>query len=128
MRPTAAIRLLPALPRPALPRPALPRLALPKTRNGWLAFGAFADDSENRNDLGPQALRRACAHHGVDFAIERVWVIGDTPHDIVCGQAFGARTLAVATGVAKLAELKKHDADWTVENLTQISAREICSR
>jgi hypothetical protein len=42
VRPTAAIRLLPALPRPALPRLALPRPALPKTRNGWLAFGAFA--------------------------------------------------------------------------------------
>lgn len=64
----------------------------------YFAFGAFADDSENRNDLGPHALRRARAHHGTDFAIGRVWVIGDTPHDVVCGQAFGARTLAVATG------------------------------
>jgi phosphoglycolate phosphatase-like HAD superfamily hydrolase len=64
----------------------------------YFPFGAFADDSENRNDLGPHALRRARAHHGIDFAIDRVWVIGDTPHDVVCGQAFGARTLAVATG------------------------------
>ena len=25
-------------------------------------------------------------------------VIGDTPHDVSCGKAIGARTLAVATG------------------------------
>jgi phosphoglycolate phosphatase len=77
----------------------------------YFAFGAFADDSENRNDLGPHALRRARAHHGIDFAIERVWVIGDTPHDIVCGRAFGARTLAVATGRYTPEELRAENPD-----------------
>lgn len=64
------------------------------------AFGAFADDHELRNELGPFALRRAREHHGVAFAPERTWIIGDTPHDIACGRAIGARTLAVATGHA----------------------------
>ena len=33
-------------------------------------------------------------------------VIGDTPHDVSCGKAIGARTLAVATGPGyTLAEL-----------------------
>jgi phosphoglycolate phosphatase-like HAD superfamily hydrolase len=27
-----------------------------------------------------------------------VYVVGDTPHDIACGAAIGARTIAVATG------------------------------
>jgi phosphoglycolate phosphatase-like HAD superfamily hydrolase len=27
-------------------------------------------------------------------------VIGDTPHDVTCGKAIGARTLAVASGPA----------------------------
>ncbi len=62
------------------------------------AFGAFADDSETRNDLGPHALRRATEHHGVEFAADRVWIIGDTPHDIACGKIIGARTIGVATG------------------------------
>src|SRR6266540_5579974 len=48
------------------------------------AFGAFADDSETRNELGPHAVRRAAAHHSVEFAADRVFVIGDTPHDIAC--------------------------------------------
>jgi phosphoglycolate phosphatase-like HAD superfamily hydrolase len=88
----------------------------------YFAFGAFADDSENRNDLGPQALRRACAHHGVDFAIERVWVIGDTPHDIVCGQAFGARTLAVATGRYAAEELRAESPDAVLADLSDTAA------
>ena len=64
----------------------------------YFPFGAFADDGELRNDLGPHALRRAREHHGVEFAPGCVWVIGDTPHDIACGRVIGARTLAVTTG------------------------------
>jgi phosphoglycolate phosphatase-like HAD superfamily hydrolase len=55
-------------------------------------------------------------------------VVGDTPFDIRCGKAIGAKVLAVATGGAKLEELKKHKPDWAVPDLTHISAREICSR
>ena len=62
------------------------------------AFGAFGDDSEHRNELGPHAVRRALERHSVNFAADDVWVIGDTPHDIACGKIIGARTLAVGTG------------------------------
>jgi len=88
----------------------------------YFAFGAFADDSEDRNDLGPHALRRARAHHGVDFALERVWVIGDTPHDIACGQAFGARTLAVATGRHATEELRAGNPDAVLADLSDTAA------
>jgi phosphoglycolate phosphatase-like HAD superfamily hydrolase len=71
-------------------------------------FGAFSDDSETRNDLGPHALRRAREHHRAEFPPERVWVIGDTPHDIACGRAIGARTIAVATGYFNPAALHAH--------------------
>jgi phosphoglycolate phosphatase len=54
-------------------------------------------------------------------------VVGDTPFDIRCGKAIGAKVLAVATGGAKLEELKPLKPDWAVADLTQISAREICS-
>jgi phosphoglycolate phosphatase len=74
----------------------------------YFAFGAFADDSPRRNDLGPHALRRAREHHGRDFSPADTWIIGDTPHDIACGQAIGARTLAVATGQFDAAALGAH--------------------
>jgi len=71
---------------------------------------------------GPHALRRARAHHGIDFAIERVWVIGDTPHDIVCGQTFGARTLAVATGRYAVEELRAARPDAVFADLGDTAA------
>ena len=37
-----------------------------------------------------------------------VFVVGDTPHDIQCANAIGARTVAVATGGYSLEELRSH--------------------
>jgi phosphoglycolate phosphatase len=85
-------------------------------------FGAFADDSEHRNELGPHAVRRALERHGVNFAADDVWVIGDTPHDIACGRAIGARTLAVGTGGATMDQLRAHEPTALVENLSDTSA------
>jgi phosphoglycolate phosphatase-like HAD superfamily hydrolase len=81
-------------------------------------FGAFGDDSEIRNELGPHAVRRALEHHGVNFAADDVWVIGDTPHDIACGKCIGARTLAVATGGANVETLRAHRPTAVVRDLT----------
>ena len=85
-------------------------------------FGAFGDDSEFRNELGPHAVRRALEHHGVNFAADAVWIIGDTPHDIECGKMIGARTLGVGTGGSTLEQLKAHQPTALVENLSDISA------
>ena len=80
-------------------------------------FGAFADDSENRNDLGPFAARRARQFCGAHIPSERIWVIGDTPHDVNCGRAAGFRTLAIATGRHSASELSAASPDATLENL-----------
>ncbi len=71
----------------------------------YFEFGAFADDSYDRNDLGPFALRRAKEKLGIDFPPSRVFIIGDTPHDVACGNAIGARTIAVATGAFTVEQL-----------------------
>jgi len=94
------------------------------SRNLWayFPFGAFADDSEDRNQLGPHALRRARAHHGVDFAPADTWVIGDTPHDIVCARAFGARAAAVATGRHTTDELRAAAPDAVFSDFSDAAA------
>jgi len=46
-----------------------------------------------------------------------VWIVGDTPHDIVCARAFGARALAVATGGSGVPELAAHNPDAVLEHL-----------
>jgi len=86
----------------------------------WHHFplGAFADDSEIRNELGPHALRRAHAYWGVEFARDRVWIVGDTPRDIACARAIGARAFAVATGGSSVAELLEHRPDAALPDLS----------
>lgn len=86
------------------------------------AFGAFGDDSEIRDELGPHALRRAREHCGVAFAPERVWIIGDTAHDIACARAIGARVLAVATGGHAAEALAAHRPDALLPDLTDAAA------
>lgn len=83
----------------------------------YFPIGAFADDSEVRNELGPHALRRARGHWGLEFPAERVWIVGDTPHDIRCARAFGARVLAVATGGSSVSELAAHGPDAVLGHL-----------
>jgi phosphoglycolate phosphatase-like HAD superfamily hydrolase len=74
----------------------------------YFEFGAFGDDSPWRNELGPHALRRAQEKHAVEFSPANTFVIGDTPHDIECGKAIGAKTIGVATGRFSVAELQAH--------------------
>ena len=88
----------------------------------YFEFGAFADDSPRRNDLGPHALRRAKERHAVDFAPDQTFIIGDTPHDIECGKVIGARTIAVATGQFSVAELAAHQPTAVFENFADTAA------
>ena len=88
----------------------------------YFEFGAFADDSPRRNDLGPHALRRAQERHLVEFVPARTFIIGDTPHDIECGRVIGARTIAVATGTHSLTELEKHRPDALFANFSDPAA------
>ena len=55
-----------------------------------------------------------------------ILVIGDTPKDIECAAAIGARSLAVATGRYSVPELEKYSPSWTVESLQAISFAEVC--
>jgi hypothetical protein len=84
-------------------------------------FGGFADDHEERDQIAAAALRRGSQHFGRDLRGEEVLVIGDTPLDIRCGRAIGAKVLAVATGGATLEELERHNPDWAVPDLTHSS-------
>ncbi|HEY1120591.1 MAG TPA: HAD family hydrolase [Haloferula sp.] len=81
------------------------------------AFGAYGCDYADRNLLGPVALQRAAVHVGRDFAAAETLVIGDTPKDVACAKAMGARCLAVATGHFSAEQLRECGADFVVERL-----------
>src|SRR5439155_24942560 len=88
----------------------------------FFEFGAFADDHHNPNELGPFAQRRAREKHAIDFAAAETDVIGDTPHDIACGKAIGARTIAVTTGNFTRAQLAEHRPDRMVDDFSEVDA------
>ena len=83
----------------------------------WFPFGAYGSDHADRNLLGPIAIERAAAHSGRWFSAEEIWVIGDTPKDIACAKAIGAKCLAVATGRFSSDELRDFGADKVVDTL-----------
>ncbi len=94
---------------------------------GIFRTGAFGDDHECRNELAAVAHRRASRALGRKLRGEEILVIGDTPHDIACAKAIGARSLAVATGGSELNELHAHRPTWAVTELREISVREACA-
>ena len=73
----------------------------------FFAGGAFADPTGDRSDIARRALSAATTEQPIP--LDRVFVIGDTPHDVECGLAIGARTIAVASGDYSVADLETHE-------------------
>jgi phosphoglycolate phosphatase-like HAD superfamily hydrolase len=86
----------------------------------FFEFGAFADDHHDRNELGPFARARAQEKHGYEFSADKIDVIGDTPRDIACGKALGARTIAIATGSWPRTDLSAHKPDFLFDDLANV--------
>jgi phosphoglycolate phosphatase-like HAD superfamily hydrolase len=77
---------------------------------------AFCDSHVKRIDIAKQALKNVQSQYSGDSA-PRIFIIGDTPHDIQCGQAIGAYTIGVATGGYSLQQLVTYSPWWAVEAL-----------
>ncbi len=82
-------------------------------------FGAFGDDHLDRRALVPVAIARAREAGVPAVADGRVVVIGDTPLDVDCARAHGARAVAVATGPFNRAALEATGADVVVNTLVE---------
>jgi len=59
---------------------------------------AFGEISHDRRELARVAGQRINEFLQVELKPEQFIVIGDTPNDIACARAFGAKAVAVATG------------------------------
>ncbi|MDB6067469.1 MAG: phosphoglycolate phosphatase [Pedosphaera sp.] len=92
----------------------------------FFATGGFGDDHEDRNCIAAIAHERGSRLVNKKLPGNEVLVIGDTPLDIACGRAIGAKVLAVATGGSTLAELQAHRPDWAVTDLEKVRGRELC--
>ncbi len=86
----------------------------------YFACGAFGDDAPDRNRLLPRAFDAARACGLRDFRVADAVVIGDTPLDVACAAAGGARSIAVATGGHRVDELRAAGADYVFEDLSEV--------
>ncbi|MEA2641277.1 MAG: phosphoglycolate phosphatase [Chloroflexota bacterium] len=86
------------------------------------AIGAFGSDHRDRNCLVPIALAKLAQTYGITAAVAHTIVIGDTPRDVACARASGARCVAVATGPHSIEELAIHEPDALLEDFAATGA------
>jgi phosphoglycolate phosphatase-like HAD superfamily hydrolase len=80
-------------------------------------FGGFGDEWLDRDDVAREALAEV-ERLGRGVRPERIWVIGDTPLDVQCARAIGARALAVCTGWHSQEELAECRPDLLLGDLS----------
>lgn len=87
----------------------------------WPRFrlGAYGSDHADRTRLPAVAVERAQRLTGRVFRGADVVVLGDTPLDVGCGRAFGARCIAVATGRHSVDDLTACAADHVFPDLSE---------
>jgi phosphoglycolate phosphatase len=83
--------------------------------------GGFGDDHFDRDDVARSAIQSTETHLGRSVDANAVWVIGDTPLDVSCARAVGAKVIAVATGWHTLAELGTHKPDLLLNDLSDVA-------
>lgn len=83
---------------------------------GYFCLGAFSEQGRTRGELAgraaAEARRRGLVCHDATVAL-----IGDHPNDIAAARVNGFLSVAVATGVVPLDELRPHAPDILVEDL-----------
>ena len=95
----------------------------------WNFFetGAFGCEHADRNQIARIAHQRGREMFGKNLDGDQILVIGDTGRDVECAHAIGARCLAVTTGGCTAQQLEALSPTWVVNDLSRVSAREICS-
>ena len=82
-----------------------------------LAMQLIGHLRKGRGEVLPEANLRVAAAGVSGNERQAVVVVGDTPADITCGEAFGARTVAVATGVYSRRQLEECRPDFLFDSL-----------
>ena len=86
------------------------------------AVGGFGDDYFDRDDVARMAVRQVELHTGRGVNPSDVWIIGDTPLDVKCARAVGAKAVAVATGWDSVDKLAACEPDALFTDLSELPA------
>ncbi len=82
------------------------------------AYGGYGDHHHDRDDVARVAYAEACRHLAREVDPKAICVIGDTPSDVKCARAIGARAIAVATGMYTVDELAQSQPDELYEDFS----------
>ncbi|HXV28129.1 MAG TPA: HAD hydrolase-like protein [bacterium] len=86
-----------------------------KLRRGMIdhffRFGGFGSDSSDRVEFTATAVKRGRKLVQKRVKQSDIFVIGDTPKDILTGKDLRVKTVAVSTGSSSESELAKHNPD-----------------
>jgi len=98
-------------------------IAFAKLRQAGIAkffsFGGFGDKVLERHQLVEIALKSAKGQFDESYQGKQIVIIGDTKKDIDSGKPFGAKTIAVLTGVESVEEIKPSNPDYLFKDLTE---------
>ena len=83
----------------------------------FFPFGGFGSDSEDRSKLLQIAVIKGRMKYNKNNNFDTVYVIGDTPNDILHGRKIGAKTVAVASGLFSKEELEDHNPTYLLEKI-----------
>jgi phosphoglycolate phosphatase-like HAD superfamily hydrolase len=89
---------------------------------GRFRVGAYGSDAADRPALPAIAATRAAAFMGRTPRGDDVVIIGDTPADVTCGRAIGARSIGVATGAYSRRELESAGAFAAFDDFSDVAA------
>lgn len=84
---------------------------------GWFSWIAGGDLHVDRDDLAKRTAQIVARRYGEK--VTDIVVVGDTPADIQCGNAIGAKTIAVATGYHNIEALTKYNPTRVFADFSQ---------
>lgn len=87
--------------------------------HNYFVLGGYGDLHHDRDDVARIAVAAAHGHLGRTVPGDRLWVIGDTPSDVRCGRAVGAKVVAVSTGLYSHQALAACSPDHLFEDFAQ---------
>lgn len=77
----------------------------------YFSVFAFGTEARERSELVALAAAKAAAQFRRAFAPRDVVVVGDSPHDVIAGKRYGARTVAIGTGLSDRHDLEEAQPD-----------------
>lgn len=79
----------------------------------YFKFMVTGEEEKNRTRLTKQAINKASSKE----KIEKIWIVGDSIHEIRAAKALKANVISVLTGFHSKAQLKKVGAKYIFKNL-----------